>query len=206
MTGTRPAVEDGGGVHPRQGRPGPARDGSPGDGAARSLRSPLSPRSPRSPRFGRRSWHPRAGDDDGQVLVLVIGAAVLAIAIAVTLAAVSGLLLERKRLVSVADNAAAFAAADVGADDIYVAIHEPGADGPVVTERGARDSVDEFLGARWDGEGGVEVVDVATDGTSVTVTLRTTVHPWLVGTFADVLGGEGVVVTGTGRARQTGMP
>lgn len=193
MTGLRPAVEDGGRVRPRPGRSGAG--GSVPHAAGTALRS----------RNRRPSWRPGAGDDDGQVLVLVIGAAVLAIAIAVTLAAVSGLLLERKRLVSVADNAAAFAAADVGADDVYVAIHEPGAEGPVVTERGALESVDEYLGARWDGQGAVEVVEVTTDGTSVTVTLRTTAHPWLVGTFADVLGGEGVVVTGTGRARQTGQ-
>lgn len=141
--------------------------------------------------------------DDGQVLVLVIGVAVVAIAIAVTLAAVSGLLLERKRLVSTADNAAAYAAANLSVEDVYRASDPAQAGAPALTERGARASVTEHLARAGDGGPSVEVVSVTTDGTSVTVTLRRTVRPWLVGAFAHVLGEDGVVVVGTGRARQT---
>lgn len=145
----------------------------------------------------------RVRGDDGQVLVLVIGVAVVAIAIAVTLAAVSGLLLERKRLVSTADNAAAFAAADLSADDVYRATDPENPGAPALTERGVRASVAAHLAGSGITDDPVEVVTVTTDGTSVTVTLRRTVRPWLVGTFADVLGDDGIVVVGTGRARQT---
>lgn len=148
------------------------------------------------------AWRARLARDDGQVVVLVVGAAVLAIAIAVTLAAVSGLMLERKRLVSVADNAAAFAAADVATPDFYRGMTSEGPTMPALTTRGATRSVEAYLAETPFAIDGVELVGVITDGTAVTVTLRTTVRPWLVGAFADVLGGEGIVVEGEGRARQ----
>lgn len=148
----------------------------------------------------------RSGDDDGQVLVLVVGVAVLAIALAVTLAAVSGLLLERKRLVSVADNAAASAAADASTGDVYGAIDRVSVAPTALTVKDVRTAVVEHLERQRVADDGIEIVDVTADGTSVTVTLRRTVRPWLVGTFADVLGGDGVVVVGTGRARQPDPP
>ena len=152
------------------------------------------------------TWRARLQDDDGQVLVLVVGAAVLAIAIAVTLAAVSGQLLERKRLVSVADNAAAFAAADLGTADVYLAVDpDPRARAPL-TERQVRDAVTAHLASGVAEVRDVRLVDVTTDGESVTVTLRRVVRPPLVGAFADVLGGEGIVVVGTGTARRVPTP
>ncbi|MGP7960557.1 hypothetical protein ACTVCO_07055 [Sanguibacter sp. A247] len=152
------------------------------------------------------AWRARLARDDGQVVVLVIGAAVLAIAITVTLAAVSGLMLERKRLVSLADNAAAFAAADVNARDVYDGMTPDGLTVPALTTRGATASVEAYVAETSLMADDVELVGVVADDTSVTVTLRTTVRPWLVGAFADLLGGEGIVVEGEGRARQRTDP
>lgn len=150
----------------------------------------------------RRLGRVRAGDDDGQVLLLVIAYAAIAIALVLTVVSASQVHLERKRLLEAAD-AAALDAADEIAEDVYFGGGARPGSVPL-SERSVRDAVDGYLDERraW-----VEFDDLAVapgtgtpDGRTAVVTLRATVDPPLIG-WALEAWSDGVPLEVTSRAR-----
>lgn len=107
----------------------------------------------------RATRRPRG--DDGQVTLLVLGYAVLAVVLLLVVATASGVHLERKRLLSLADAAASDAAdaVDLGA---YYRGDGGLADGPPLTDAGVRAAVLEHVGRA---PGGADVVVGAATGT-----------------------------------------
>ncbi len=144
----------------------------------------------------------RGGGDDGQVVLLAIAYATIALALVLTVVSASAVHLERKRLLEVAD-AAALDAADEIAEELYF----PGGAEPgsvPVTDRSVRAAVDAHLEARGArAEFDDLVVDPATgtpDGQTAVVTLHATVEPPLIGWAMDAFT-DGVPLRVTSRAR-----
>lgn len=143
--------------------------------------------------------------DDGQVMLLTIGFAVVALALVLTLSAVSGLLLERKRLMTLADGAAAYAASSFDVEAMYGEMTGDGfASLPRRTDREVAELVTEHLERSAGGGaagGDVELVGTSSDDGAVTVTLARRVQPALLRLVADALGYDGVEVVAHGAAR-----
>lgn len=125
-----------------------------------------------------------ASGDDGQVTVLALGLAVLVLLLVTVTVSATGVHLDRKRLLALAD-LAALAAADEVADDRYFAGGaERGPAGVPLTDASVRAAVADYLAdrpeeaARW---GGVAVLEASTpDGRSVVVRLGAVTRPALV--------------------------
>ncbi len=129
-------------------------------------------------RAGRR--HGRAARDDGQVLVLVIGVVLVALALVTAVVSATGVHLDRTRLVTLADGAA-LAAADSLAEDLYYTADGP--DVPVLlTDESVSRAVADYVARHAPaGLGPVAVLDASTpDGRSVQVRLGAVVRPVLV--------------------------
>ena len=130
-----------------------------------------------------------AEDDDGSVLILTLGYAVLAIAVILVCVDATSLYLAQKRLDALAD-----AAALAGADGFTLVIErgEPRAE---LTDDGVRDQADALIG---DVGGGVAVVDAGTpDGVSARVTVAGTWRPPIVALFVP----DGVALEATATSR-----
>lgn len=138
-----------------------------------------------------------ARGDDGQLLLLVLVYAVIAGLLVTVVVDLSKAFLYRRSLVAAADGAALTAANQPDLARIYAGA------GPVLplSERGTRTAVSRYavdaeLADRFDG---FRVVDVETDGQTVTVTLGAVVHM----PFANVLSAglaDGYPVRATARA------
>lgn len=149
----------------------------------------------------------RSRDDAGQVSLLLVGYAVLALAVVFTGAAATAVHLARHRLLAVADAAALDAADALDEQRFYVALQGAGApDRPVaLSDDSVRASVGDYLAAYLaagpvPGLDGV-VVGAPTgsaDGSTAEVTLTTAVRPPLLPVWID---GDGITVTVTARAR-----
>lgn len=134
---------------------------------------------------------PRTGDpdDDGSVLLLTLGYALLALAVVFVCVDATSLYLAQKRLDSVAD-AAALAAADGFAFDI-----REGEAVAVLTPAGVRMQAEELVAEVG---GDVVVVDATTpDGVSARVTVAGSWHPPIFALF--VPGGVELEATATSR-------
>lgn len=140
--------------------------------------------------------------DDGQVLLLVVAYAAIAIALVLTVVSASQVHLERKRLLEAADAAALDAADEIAEDAYFDGGAQPGS--VPVSDRSVRAAVDGYLDDRraW-----AEFDDLAIapgtgtpDGRTAVVTLRATVEPPLIG-WALQAWSDGVQLEVTSRAR-----
>ena len=129
-----------------------------------------------------------AGDEDGSILILTLGYAVLAIAVILVCVDATSLYLAQKRLDALAD-----AAALAGADGFTLVV-DSGHPRAELTDDGVREQADALVG---DVGGGV-VVDAGTpDGVSARVTV---VHMWrppIVALFVP----DGVALEATATSR-----
>ena len=137
----------------------------------------------------RRRRAERPADDEGSVLILTLGYAVLALAVILVCVDATSLYLAQKRLDALAD-----AAALAGADGfVLVAVSgEPRAE---LTAEGVRTQADALVG---EVAGGAVVVDAGTpDGVSARVTVANTWRPPVISIF--VPGGLALEATATSR-------
>lgn len=145
----------------------------------------------------RRAWwrglrlREGARGDDGQITVLALGTAVLVLLLVTVTVSATGVHLDRKRLLAMAD-LAALAAADEVSDDRYFG-GSRGPSGVPLTDAGVRAAVEEYVtahpetAARWDG---VRVLEASTpDGRSVVVRLGAVTRPvlltWVLAPWSD---------------------
>lgn len=139
--------------------------------------------------------------DDGQVMLLSLGFAVLAILLVLVVAAATAVHLDRKRLLALAD-LAALAAADQAGERYYSGDRGPA--GVPLDDADVRAAVEEYVAAnpdpaaRWDG---VVVLDASTpDGRSAVVRLGAVTHPPLV-TWVLAPWSDGIALEGEATAR-----
>jgi hypothetical protein len=138
--------------------------------------------------------------DDGQVLLLAIAYAVLALLLVTTVASATAVHLERKRLVALADQTA-LAAADALDREAYYARRT---DGPLVqlTDASVRAAAEVHLAASPGAArlSGLRLVTARTDGRTAEVTLvavaRPAVMTWVTAPWSD-----GIGLQATARAR-----
>ena len=130
-----------------------------------------------------------AGDEDGSILILTLGYAVLAIAVILVCVDATSLYLAQKRLDALAD-----AAALAGADGFTLVV-DSGQPRAELTDDGVREQADALVD---DVGGGAVVVDAGTpDGVSARVTVAHTWRPPIVALF--VPDGVGLEATATSR-------
>lgn len=128
-------------------------------------------------------------NDDGSVLLLVLGYALLAIAVIFVCVCATDLYLAQKRLDSLADSAAL-----AGADGFTLVVDDGGARAEL-TDDGVQEQVDAILAAR---ASDARVVSAGTpDGVSARVTLAGSWHPPLLSMFVP----DGVELEATGTSR-----
>ena len=150
----------------------------------------------------RRLRAVRARGDDGQLILLVLVYAVIAGLLVTVVVNLSKAYLYRRSLVAAADGAALTAANQPDLDRVYTGA------GPLLplSEAGARAAVTQYvrdadLRGRFDG---FRVVDVSTDGQTVTVTLAAVVRmPFLNLLTTDVRGGYPLDATARARSPLT---
>lgn len=131
----------------------------------------------------------RAADDEGSVLILTLGYAVLALAVVFVCVDATSLYLAQKRLDSVAD-AAALAAADGFEFDL-----EAGEAVIVLTDAGVRAQAEAIVAEVG---GGAALVSAATpDGVSARVTVAGSWHPPVFAFFVP----DGVALEATATSR-----
>ena len=134
----------------------------------------------------RRSSPP---DDEGSVLILTLGYAVLAIAVILVCVDATSLYLAQKRLDALAD-----AAALAGADGFTLVV-DSGQPRAELTDDGVREQADALVD---DVGGGAVVVDAGTpDGVSARVTVAHTWRPPIVALFVP----DGVALEATATSR-----
>jgi uncharacterized membrane protein len=129
------------------------------------------------------------GDDEGSILILTLGYAVLAIAVILVCVDATSLYLAQKRLDALAD-----AAALAGADGftLVVTAGDPRAE---LTDEGVHEQADALVG---DVGGGAVVVDAGTpDGVSARVTVADTWRPPVIALFVP----DGVALEATATSR-----
>ena len=154
-------------------------------------------RIPRVPSSSRPSWR----DDDGQIMLMAIGYAIVALLLVTAVVSASGIHLERKRLLSLAD-LAALAAADSIDQHAYFT-RDPAGDLVRLADDEVRTEVIDYLttAAPAADLDGVELLTVTTQGRTATVTLRSIARPalvsWITAPWSD---GIELVVTATARA------
>nr|WP_254773871.1 pilus assembly protein TadG-related protein [Microbacterium sp. cf046] len=137
----------------------------------------------------RRLNRSAAGDDEGSILILTLGYAVLAIAVILVCVDATSLYLAQKRLDALAD-----AAALAGADGFTLVV-ESGEPRAELTSDGVRAQADALIG---DVGGGAVVVDAGTpDGISARVTVADTWLPPIVALFVP----DGVALEATATSR-----
>ena len=132
------------------------------------------------------------GRDDGQIMVLSLGFGVLALLLVLVVTAATGVHLDRKRLLALAD-LAALAAADEASTTYF---SEEGARAPggvPLTDATVRAAVEQYVAdhpepaAGWDG---VRVLEASTpDGRSAVVRLGAVTRPplvtWVIAPWSD---------------------
>jgi uncharacterized membrane protein len=130
-----------------------------------------------------------AEDDEGSILILTLGYAVLAIAVILVCVDATGLYLAQKRLDALAD-----AAALAGADGFTLVV-ESGEPRAELTDDGVRDQAEALVG---DVGVGASIVDAGTpDGVSARVTVAATWHPPVVALFVP----DGIALEATATSR-----
>jgi uncharacterized membrane protein len=130
-----------------------------------------------------------AADDDGSVLILTLGYAVLAIAVLLVCVDATSLYLAQKRLDGLAD-----AAALAGADGFTLVVEE-GRPRAELTDDGVREQADALIGQV--GARAVVVEAGTPDGVSARVTVAGTWRPPIIALFVP----EGVALEATATSR-----
>ena len=144
-------------------------------------------------------------DDDGQLLLLVLCYAVIAGLLVTVVVDLSKAYLYRRSLVAAADGAALAAANEPDLAEVYGG---EGSGGHLpLSESGARAAVQQYvadaeLAERFDG---FDVVDVTSDGQTVTVTMRAAVRMPFVNLLSAGYA-DGYPVQATARARSPFTP
>ncbi|MCU1413119.1 MAG: hypothetical protein JWN80_459 [Microbacteriaceae bacterium] len=135
-------------------------------------------------------------DETGSTIPLIVGFAVLALALILTVVSASSLYLERKRLFDLADGAALSGAEAFDIDDVVIVGSVPR---PVLRSPEVADAVAQYLAAASTGDlVDLKVVDAETvDGKSATVTLAAYWRPPVF----TILGQQGFPVRVTVVAR-----
>ncbi len=154
-------------------------------------------RIPRVPSSSRPPWR----DDDGQIMLMAIGYAVVALLLVTAVVSAGGIHLERKRLLALAD-LAALAAADSIDQHAYFT-RDPAGDLVRLDDKEVRAEVVDYLAdaAPAADLDGVELVAVTTEDRTATVTLRSVARPVLISVVtAPWSDGIELVVTATARA------
>lgn len=149
-------------------------------------------------------WRRRVRGDEGQVMLLSIAYGVLALLLVTAVVSATGIHLERKRLLALAD-LTALAAADAMDDPAYYApAPRDAGDGLVrLTPDSVRAAVDDHLAASSSSTRLTDVTVVeatTTDGRTAHVTLRAVAHPVLL-SWATAPWSDGVVLQVTAGAR-----
>ena len=140
----------------------------------------------------------RCSGDDGQLLLLVLVYAVIAGVLVTVVVNLSTAYLHRRSLVAAVDGAALSAANQPDLERVY----EGGSDTLPLSDEGTADAVAQYvddarLDQRFDG---FEVVDVSTDGRTVTVTFAATVRMPMLNAIAESVTGGGYRFDATARA------
>jgi hypothetical protein len=154
----------------------------------------------------RRPVRRPACDEDGQVLLLILVYALIAVALVTVVVSASAVHLQRKRLLSVADAAALDAADALDAGAFYADGTAPG-QGVPLTDASVRTSVQEYV-ALIDAPSRFEGFAVAPstgtpDGRTAEVTLVAVARPPLLSSVISAFS-DGVGLRVTARAR-TGL-
>ena len=141
----------------------------------------------------------RCSGDDGQLLLLVLVYTVIAGLLVTVVVNLSTAYLHRRSLVAAVDGAALSAANQPDLARVY----RGGNDALPLSDEGTTDAVEQYvddarLEERFDG---FEVVDVVTDGRTVTVTFAATVRMPLLNAVAASVTGDGYRFDATARAR-----
>jgi len=142
--------------------------------------------------------------DDGQIMILSLGFGVLAILLVLVVTAATGVHLDRKRLLALAD-LAALSATDEISDGYFGAVEQRGSGGIPLTDATVLAAVEQYVrdhpepAARWDG---VQVLEATSpDGRSAVVRLGAVTRPpvvtWVLGPWSD---GVELEVRGSARA------
>ena len=151
----------------------------------------MSGRARRAVRWARACVARRRGDD-GQVLILSLGFAVLALLLVLVVTAATGVHLDRKRLLALAD-LAALSAADEVSTRYFAGPQDRGPGGVPLTDETVRAAVERYVrdhpepAAAWDG---VRVLEATTpDGRSAVVRLGALTRPpvltWVLAPWTD---------------------
>lgn len=131
----------------------------------------------------------RDGDEEGSILILTLGYAVLAIAVILVCVDATSLYLAQKRLDALAD-----AAALAGADG-FVLVVDSGEPRAELTDDGVREQADALVA---DVGAGAAVIDAGTpDGVSARVTVADTWRPPIIALFVP----EGIALEATATSR-----
>ncbi len=143
--------------------------------------------------------------DDGTIMLLTLGFAVLALMLILVVSAATQVHLQRMRLTHVADELALDAADSLDIGGYYAGEIDAPIDGAVVvlSPTAVKATAEERVAAAADRAGlpPTEVVDAYTaDGFTATVTVRTVVHP-LFGIDALLPFANGITLTATASAR-----
>jgi uncharacterized membrane protein len=141
----------------------------------------------------------RCAGDDGQLLLLVLVYAVIAGVLVTVVVNLSTAYLHRRSLVAAVDGAALAAANQPDLSRVY----QGGSAALTLSDEGTTRAVAQYVDdARLDERfGGFEVVDVSTDGSTVTVTFAATVRMPLLNAVASTVTGGGYRFDATARAR-----
>lgn len=145
----------------------------------------------------------RESGDEGQLILLVLGYALIAALLVTVVVNTSKVYLNRRSLVAAADGAALTAANQPDLDAVYNGTGDTLPLSPGGTEAAVRQYArDADLAGRFEG---FRVVDVTTDGVTVTVTLRADVGMPFLNLLSDRYRG-GYPVLAVARARSPLTP
>jgi uncharacterized membrane protein len=141
--------------------------------------------------------HPEA--EQGSVLVLMLGFAVVAVLLVAAVTDASALFLTRRSLAGSADGAAIAAVQELDREAFYTG---PAGEALPLDPDQVLDAVRVYVSAAQLDERyeGFEVVEVRTDAESVTVTFRATLRLPFLGAFAGQADGVEIEATATARA------
>ena len=145
----------------------------------------------------------RPGDDGGQIMLLAIAYGVLALLLVTAVVSASGIHLERKRLLALADLAALDAADALDPDLYYQRAGALALDDPVpVTDGSVRASVEAYLAQAPEAARFTDLVLVdaaVVDGSTAQVSLRAVTRPVLL-TWVTAPWSDGITLDVTARA------
>lgn len=143
----------------------------------------------------KRAWSRLAGEEEGSTLVLAIGFAALALALVLAVAAATSMLVERRRLFTVADGAALAAAEAFALEQVRF---DGASAAPQLADPTVERAAAEWAATAGAGLDGVRVEGASADARSASVTVSSAWRPPVVSLFLPA--GLRLDVTSTARA------